>query len=128
MGCEISLDGTASKGGAGLRPGQTGNNGAFARGSNRHDPDPAAYRTFPLKERASEKGKRRNARVARGEPIWRIAPRQHLIGLGTKALGAQERTRTFTAVKPLAPEASASTNSTTWALGGLVRIGHALVK
>lgn len=31
--------------------------------------------------------------------------------------GAQERTRTFTAVKPLAPEASASTNSTTWALG-----------
>src|SRR3954464_5007849 len=30
-------------------------------------------------------------------------------------VGAQERTRTFTAVKPLAPEASASTNSTTWA-------------
>ena len=30
-------------------------------------------------------------------------------------LGAQERTRTFTAVKPLAPEASASTNSATWA-------------
>ena len=30
--------------------------------------------------------------------------------------GAQERTRTFTAVKPLAPEASASTNSATWAL------------
>src|SRR3979411_2576106 len=29
--------------------------------------------------------------------------------------GAQERTRTFTAVKPLAPEASASTNSATWA-------------
>src|SRR6188472_3139608 len=34
--------------------------------------------------------------------------------------GAQERTRTFTAVKPLAPEASASTNSTTWAC----RLGH----
>ena len=33
--------------------------------------------------------------------------------------GAQERTRTFTAVKPLAPEASASTNSATWALGGV---------
>ncbi len=32
--------------------------------------------------------------------------------------GAQERTRTFTAVKPLAPEASASTNSATWARAG----------
>ena len=32
-----------------------------------------------------------------------------------RANGAQERTRTFTAVKPLAPEASASTNSATWA-------------
>src|SRR5882672_3023135 len=42
--------------------------------------------------------------------------------------GAQERTRTFTAVKPLAPEASASTNSATWAWGRLVRIGRALVK
>jgi hypothetical protein len=42
--------------------------------------------------------------------------------------GAQERTRTFTAVKPLAPEASASTNSTTWARGRLVRIARALVK
>jgi hypothetical protein len=41
--------------------------------------------------------------------------------------GAQERTRTFTAVKPLAPEASASTNSTTWAQGGLVRTGFAIV-
>jgi hypothetical protein len=35
-----------------------------------------------------------------------------------RALGAQERTRTFTAVKPLAPEASASTNSATWARAG----------
>jgi hypothetical protein len=35
-----------------------------------------------------------------------------------KGNGAQERTRTFTAVKPLAPEASASTNSTTWARAG----------
>ena len=34
-----------------------------------------------------------------------------------KQSGAQERTRTFTAVKPLAPEASASTNSATWASG-----------
>src|SRR5205085_3259813 len=42
--------------------------------------------------------------------------------------GAQERTRTFTAVKPLAPEASASTNSTTWAQGGLLRIVRVLVK
>ncbi len=37
-------------------------------------------------------------------------------GLGKS--GAQERTRTFTAVKPLAPEASASTNSATWARAG----------
>src|SRR3546814_18501392 len=29
--------------------------------------------------------------------------------------GAQERTRTFTTLRPLAPEASASTNSATWA-------------
>src|SRR5471032_1514337 len=36
-----------------------------------------------------------------------------------QANGAQERTRTFTAVKPLAPEASASTNSATWALGAV---------
>src|SRR5882757_8159134 len=47
--------------------------------------------------------------------------------------GAQERTRTFTAVKPLAPEASASTNSATWAqVAGcerrLLRTGCALVK
>jgi hypothetical protein len=39
-----------------------------------------------------------------------------IMGLG--ASGAQERTRTFTAVKPLAPEASASTNSATWARAG----------
>ena len=32
--------------------------------------------------------------------------------------GAQERTRTSTTVKPLAPEASASTNSATWARRG----------
>src|SRR4051812_25772662 len=47
--------------------------------------------------------------------------------------GAQERTRTFTAVKPLAPEASASTNSATWAqVAGLerrlLRTGRAVVK
>src|SRR5437899_4136068 len=45
-----------------------------------------------------------------------------------RAGGAQERTRTFTAVKPLAPEASASTNSTTWAQNGLLRTGYAIVK
>ena len=33
--------------------------------------------------------------------------------------GAQERTRTSTALRPLAPEASASTNSTTWARGDI---------
>src|ERR1700722_19501780 len=42
--------------------------------------------------------------------------------------GAQERTRTFTTVRSLAPEASASTNSATWAWGGLLRFGRALVK
>src|SRR5690606_8547666 len=31
-------------------------------------------------------------------------------------IGAQEKTRTSTAVKPLAPEASVSTNFTTWAM------------
>jgi hypothetical protein len=36
--------------------------------------------------------------------------------------GAQERTRTFTAVQPLAPEACASTNSATWALGRFLLI------
>src|SRR5438477_7542426 len=39
----------------------------------------------------------------------------HLSVSRARANGAQERTRTFTAVKPLAPEASASTNSATWA-------------
>src|SRR5258707_6573542 len=41
---------------------------------------------------------------------------REIMGLGVS--GAQERTRTFTAVKPLAPEASASTNSATWARAG----------
>ena len=38
--------------------------------------------------------------------------------LATKVLwsGAQEKTRTSTTLRPLAPEASASTNSATWAL------------
>jgi hypothetical protein len=58
------------------------------------------------------------------EPLQRagqalLAARAHRrtmsMGMGN---GAQERTRTFTAVKPLAPEASASTNSTTWARAG----------
>ena len=57
-----------------------------------------------------------------------LSGRIHLEMLNFRKCGAQERTRTFTAVKPLAPEASASTNSTTWALGRLIRIGHALVK
>src|SRR6266403_3244588 len=47
--------------------------------------------------------------------------------MGSGESGAQERTRTFTAVKPLAPEASASTNSTTWARGRLLRTGRAFV-
>ena len=32
------------------------------------------------------------------------------------ALGAQDRTRTYTAIRPLHPECSASTNSATWAI------------
>ena len=54
---------------------------------------------------------------------WRVRPAIEpsdsafdIVGLGKS--GAQERTRTFTAVKPLAPEASASTNSATWARAG----------
>jgi hypothetical protein len=48
-------------------------------------------------------------------------------------IGAQERTRTFTAVKLLAPEASASTNSATWARAvsygpGTVIVNRDLVK
>ena len=35
--------------------------------------------------------------------------------LGFFGIGAQEKTRTSTAVRPLAPEASVSTNFTTWA-------------
>jgi hypothetical protein len=35
--------------------------------------------------------------------------------MGTKRDGAQERTRTSTTVRPLAPEASASASSATWA-------------
>ncbi len=34
-----------------------------------------------------------------------------------RVYGAQERTRTFTSLRTLAPEASASTNFTTWAGG-----------
>src|SRR6266481_2228089 len=52
------------------------------------------------------------ARIGLLEP-WAFLPEY---GLGQ--VGAQERTRTFTAVKPLAPEASASTNSATWARAG----------
>jgi hypothetical protein len=48
--------------------------------------------------------------------IERSERRVRYQGLGQN--GAQERTRTFTAVKPLAPEASASTNSATWARAG----------
>src|SRR5262249_50272276 len=38
--------------------------------------------------------------------------------------GAQERTRTFTTLRPLAPEASASTNSATWAQAARTRPGR----
>ena len=51
---------------------------------------------------------------ARDEAISHL----HFHGPWGKGNGAQERTRTFTAVKPLAPEASASTNSATWARAG----------
>ena len=37
-------------------------------------------------------------------------------------IGAQERTRTSTSIQTLAPEASASTNSATWA--GVVSAGN----
>ena len=38
--------------------------------------------------------------------------------------GAQERTRTSTPLRALAPEASASTNSATWALGAAPEVGE----
>ena len=43
-----------------------------------------------------------------------------------KIYGAQERTRTSTSIKTLAPEASASTNSATWALNIFVRVALAI--
>ena len=60
------------------------------------------------------------ARVARVtmKPATARAPLQGQTGALGKENGAQERTRTFTAVTPLAPEASASTNSATWARRG----------
>ncbi len=63
---------------------------------------------------------RRSERVAgAGLPPAPDRPPTPLGGAQKKVVpkknGAQERTRTFTAVKPLAPEASASTNSATWA-------------
>jgi hypothetical protein len=59
---------------------------------------------------ASQAGKQRRERQSdAGSLIHRIKIQDFRI------CGAQERTRTFTAVKPLAPEASASTNSATWA-------------
>src|SRR5437660_7020160 len=51
-------------------------------------------------------------------PVFRSITQQSQDFNHLQANGAQERTRTFTAVKPLAPEASASTNSATWARGG----------
>jgi hypothetical protein len=56
-------------------------------------------------------------------------PFSEIMDLGKN--GAQERTRTFTTVKPLAPEASASTNSGTWGTGcwrWLVRIAGAHIR
>lgn len=44
-------------------------------------------------------------------PAKKIFVFQHLVGI----FGAQERTRTSTSIRTLAPEASASTNSATWA-------------
>src|ERR1700733_3747842 len=54
-----------------------------------------------------------------GAPIFGSIARQNKDFNHLQVSGAQERTRTFTAVKPLAPEASASTNSATWALGAV---------
>ena len=44
----------------------------------------------------------------------RVAASRHIYD-SVKENGAQEKTRTSTALRPLAPEASASTNSATWA-------------
>src|ERR1700721_963223 len=68
-------------------------------------------------------------------PVFGSIPRQNKDFNHLQVSGAQERTRTFTAVKPLAPEASASTNSATWALGAVTtdrsracQIGRRLAK
>ena len=69
--------------------------------------------------------------AAKIEPIWQVIamePDGHAgMGekggthwsrrLGKRKTGAQERTRTFTALRPQVPETCASTNSATWAKG-----------
>ena len=44
----------------------------------------------------------------------------------TESIGAQERTRTSTSLQTLAPEASASTNSATWANTTFVHVALAI--
>ena len=98
------------------------------------DDDPGAVRQRAVRHRAVLQSSRNSKRPA---SRWKL-PRRRLTAAALAApsvaakaakLGAQERTRTFTAVKPLAPEASASTNSATWACGGgYYGISRALVK
>src|SRR5450756_2750855 len=97
--------------------------------------DLLAYRTRRHRNRAhpsrrprlrtiAVSGKLRGATRPRERMRYPLLPRSEFVDAGHPAQswawadGAQERTRTFTAVKPLAPEASASTNSATWARGG----------
>ena len=48
--------------------------------------------------------------------VWQLlAPKAEVFESFLLDFGAQERTRTSTSIRTLAPEASASTNSATWA-------------
>ena len=93
------------------------------------DPDPRHPRIITgsrARVRSTDargEGTPRPAPTATGGP-WtvRINLSRHFCEIAGMGNGAQERTRTFTAVKPLAPEASASTNSATWARVAIRRI------
>ncbi len=78
-------------------------------------PAPPGRRPLPLNLEGPN-GSRPRAQKRRGKAKARVRRSPDLLSLLTNfGNGAQERTRTFTTVKPPAPEAGASTNSATWA-------------
>src|ERR1700682_4371614 len=76
----------------------------------------APHAAVSFQDAAECTGLDRHAQPVGQARINRARHVSEIIGLG--ASGAQERTRTFTAVKPLAPEASAPTNSATCGRAG----------